>query len=79
MGFLGTSTAVYYYYYYYYYYYHHHHHHHHHQPLTGRSRGRISGPCKNKILLLSTTTRPVVGPIQPPTQWGTGQWIPRAL
>jgi hypothetical protein len=36
---------------------------------TGRLRGRNSSPDRGKIFLLSTSSRPVLGPTQPPIQW----------
>jgi hypothetical protein len=38
------------------------------------SRGRSSSPGWDKVFLIFTSSRPVLGPTQPPIQW-----IPRAL
>jgi hypothetical protein len=43
---------------------------------TGRPRGRSSSPGRGKIFLLSTSTRPVLGPTQPPIEWVPGALSP---
>jgi hypothetical protein len=37
-------------------------------------RGRSSSPNRGKIFLFSTSSRPILGPNQPPTQW-----VPKAV
>jgi hypothetical protein len=39
---------------------------------AGRPRGRSSSPGKGKTCLFSTSSRPVLGPTQPPIQWVPG-------
>jgi hypothetical protein len=39
---------------------------------AGRPRGRSSSPGRGKISFLSTSSRPVLGPTQPPIQWVQG-------
>jgi hypothetical protein len=39
---------------------------------TGRLRGQSSSRGRGKIFLLSTSSRPVLGPTQPPIQWVPG-------
>jgi hypothetical protein len=39
---------------------------------TGRQRVRSSSPGRCEIFLFSMSTRPVLGPIQPPIQWVSG-------
>jgi hypothetical protein len=41
---------------------------------AGRLKGWSSSPDRGKIFLLSTSSRPVLGPTQPPIQW-----VPRYL
>jgi hypothetical protein len=38
----------------------------------GRPRGRSSSPCRGKIFHFSTSSRPNLGPTQPPIQWVPG-------
>jgi hypothetical protein len=39
---------------------------------AGRPRGQTSSPSRVKNFLLSTSSRPVLGPTQPPIQWVLG-------
>jgi hypothetical protein len=39
---------------------------------AGRPKGRSSSPSRGKVFFLSTTSRPVLGPTQPPIQWVPG-------
>jgi hypothetical protein len=39
---------------------------------SGRPRGRSSRPGNGKIFLLYTSSRPLLGPTQPPIQWVIG-------
>jgi hypothetical protein len=41
-----------------------------------RPRGRSSSPARGKIILLSTLSRPVLGPTQPRIQWVPGALYP---
>jgi hypothetical protein len=43
---------------------------------VGRKRDRSSSPGRGKISLLSTASRPVLGPTQPPIQWVPGAVTP---
>jgi hypothetical protein len=43
---------------------------------AGRPRGRSSSPGRGKIFLLSTSSRPVLGPTQPPIQLVPGALSP---
>jgi hypothetical protein len=40
--------------------------------LAGRPRGRSSSPGRGRIFLFPTSSRPVLGPSQPPIQWVLG-------
>jgi hypothetical protein len=42
--------------------------------LAGRPRGRSSSPGRGKNFLISTSSRPVLGPTEPPIQW-----VPRVM
>jgi hypothetical protein len=42
-------------------------------------RGGSSSPNRNKIFILSTTSRPVLGFIQPPIQWAPGTLSPEEV
>jgi hypothetical protein len=42
----------------------------------GRLRGRSSSPGRVKNFLFSTSSRPAVGPTQPPIQWVRGALSP---
>jgi hypothetical protein len=44
--------------------------------LGGQPRGWISSPGRGMILLLSTSSRPALGHIQPPIQWVPGALSP---
>jgi hypothetical protein len=39
---------------------------------AGRSKGRSSSPCRVKNFLISKSSTPTLGPIQPPIQWVPG-------
>jgi hypothetical protein len=43
---------------------------------TGRTRGRSSSPGRVKNVLFSKSSRPVLGPTQPPIQWVLGVLSP---
>jgi hypothetical protein len=43
---------------------------------AGRPSGRSLSPIREKILLLSTSSRPVLGPTQTPIQWVPGALSP---
>jgi hypothetical protein len=43
---------------------------------AGRPRGRSSSPGRVKNFLFSTSSRPALGPIQPPIQWAPGALSP---
>jgi hypothetical protein len=43
---------------------------------SGRQRGRGSSPGRGEIFLLSTSSRPVLGPTHPPIQWVPGALYP---
>jgi hypothetical protein len=43
---------------------------------TGQPRGRTSRHGTGKIFLLSTSSRPILGPTQPPIQWVPGALSP---
>jgi hypothetical protein len=44
--------------------------------LNGMERGRSSSPGRGKIFILSTSSRPVMGPTQPRIQWIPGALSP---
>jgi hypothetical protein len=46
------------------------------QRLAGRPKDRISSPSKVKDFRFSTSSRPDVGPLQPPFQWVSGALSP---
>jgi hypothetical protein len=43
---------------------------------AGRQRGRSSSPDTVKSFLFSTSSRPTLGPTQPPIQWVPGALSP---
>jgi hypothetical protein len=44
---------------------------------AGRPRSRSSSPSRVKNFLFSTSSRPALGPTQPPIQWVSGAVSPR--
>jgi hypothetical protein len=43
---------------------------------VGQPRGQSSSPGKGEIFLLSTMSKPALGPTQPPIQWVPGALSP---
>jgi hypothetical protein len=47
--------------------------------LVGRPRDAISSYGKGKNFVLSTSSRPVLGPSQPPIEWVPGDSFPQGV